>query len=132
MLRLTRLFAALAVAIAIPAEEGMWAPQQLPDIAVSLKQAGLQLDPQQFADLNRQPLGAVVSLGGCSASFVSSQGLVATNHHCAFGAIQLNSTPQRNLMRDGFNAATLADELSSGPNARILVITDQRQRALRE
>lgn len=122
MLRLSRLLAALAVAIALPAEEGMWAPQQLPDIADSLKQAGLQLDPLKFADINAQPLGAVVSLGGCSASFVSAQGLVATNHHCAFGAIQLNSTTQRNLIRDGFNAATLADELSSGPNARILVL----------
>jgi Peptidase S46 len=122
MFRVPRLIAALAVALALPAEEGMWAPQQLPDIAASLKHAGLQLDPLKFADINSQPLGAVVSLGGCSASFVSSQGLVATNHHCAFGAIQLNSTPQRNLMRDGFNAATLADELSSGPNARIFVL----------
>lgn len=122
MFRTTRLIATLAVTLALPAEEGMWAPQQLPDIADSLKQAGLLLDPVQFADLNRQPLGAVVSLGGCSASFVSPQGLVATNHHCAFGAIQLNSTPERNLMRDGFNAATLADELPSGPNARIFVL----------
>lgn len=125
MLRTARLFpvlAAFVVVLSSPAEEGMWAPQQLPDIADSLTQAGLQLDPQRFADITTQPLGAVVSLGGCSASFVSAQGLVATNHHCAFGAIQLNSTPERNLMRDGFNAATLADELPSGPNARIYVL----------
>lgn len=122
MLRTSRLLALLAVTFSLPAEEGMWVPQQLPDIAASLTQAGLQLDPRQFADINTRPLGAVVSLGGCSASFVSSQGLVATNHHCAFGAIQLNSTPDRNLMREGFNAATLADELPSGPNARIYVL----------
>ena len=104
------------------AAEGMWVPQQVPDIAEALTQAGLKLAPKQLADLRGQPMGAVVSLGGCSASFVSPQGLVATNHHCAYGAIQLNSSPQRNLMRDGFNAATLAEELSAGPNARIYVL----------
>jgi V8-like Glu-specific endopeptidase len=67
-------------------------------------------------------MGAVVSLGGCTASFVSPQGLVVTNHHCAYGAIQLNSTAEKNLIRDGFNAPTQADELSAGPNARIFVL----------
>jgi hypothetical protein len=104
------------------AGEGMWVPQQLPDIAGPLKKAGLQLDPKQLADLTGDPLGAVVSLGGCTASFVSPQGLVATNHHCAYGAIQLNSTPENNLMRDGFNAPTRADEISAGPASRIFVL----------
>ncbi|MFX7879435.1 S46 family peptidase, partial [Acinetobacter baumannii] len=61
-------------------------------------------------------------LGGCTASFVSPQGLVVTNHHCAYGAIQLNSTAQKNLIKDGFNAPTLKDELSAGPNARVFVL----------
>ena len=67
-------------------------------------------------------MGAVVALGGCTASFVSPNGLVATNHHCAYGAIQLNSTPVNNLIRNGFNAPTTADELSAGPNARVFVL----------
>ncbi len=100
----------------------MWVPQQLPEIAGPLRTAGLKLDPKQLSDLTGDPLGAVVSLGGCTASFVSPQGLVATNHHCAYGAIQLNSTPQKNLMRDGFNAASNAEELSAGPNARIFAL----------
>ncbi len=104
------------------AAEGMWVPQQVPELSDALMQAGLKLDPKQLADLRGQPMGAVVSLGGCSASFVSAQGLVATNHHCAYGAIQLNSSAQRNLMRDGYNAATLVDELPAGPNARIFVL----------
>ncbi|TYT25344.1 S46 family peptidase [Luteimonas viscosa] len=115
----------------VHAAEGMWVPQQLPEIAAPLKKAGLKLDPAQFADLTGDPLGAVVSLGGCTASFVSPQGLVVTNHHCAYGAIQLNSTPEKNLMRDGFNAATHADEITAGPNARIYAldaITDVTQR----
>nr|WP_031340955.1 S46 family peptidase [Xanthomonas maliensis] len=100
----------------------MWVPQQLPEIAGPLRQAGLRLPAEQLADLTGDPMGAVVALGGCTASFVSPQGLVVTNHHCAYGAIQLNSTPQKNLIADGFNAATPAAELSAGPNARIYVL----------
>ncbi|HHW4679603.1 MAG TPA: S46 family peptidase [Xylella sp.] len=100
----------------------MWVPQQLPEIAGSLKQAGLQLPPEQLADLTGDPMGAVVALGGCTASLISPQGLVITNHHCAYGAIQLNSTPNKNLIKEGFNALTQADEVSAGPNARIYVL----------
>ena len=113
------------------AGEGMWVPQQLPQIAGPLKKAGLKIDPRQMADLTGDPLGAVVSLGGCTASFVSPRGLVATNHHCAYGAIQLNSTPENNLIDKGFNAPTFGAELSAGPNARIYVleeITDVSER----
>ncbi len=124
----------LAAAIAVPlsllaaqiahAGEGMWVPQQLPEIAGPLKKAGLKLSPQQIADLTGDPMGAVVALGGCTASFVSPNGLVVTNHHCAYGAIQLNSTPENNLIRNGFNAPTTADEVSAGPNARVFVLDE--------
>ncbi|MBS0226419.1 MAG: S46 family peptidase [Proteobacteria bacterium] len=100
----------------------MWTPQQVPEIAKSLKAAGLKLDPAQLADLTGDPLGAVVSLGNCTASFVSPQGLVATNHHCAYGAIQLNSTARKNLMATGFNATKMADEVTAGPSARIFAL----------
>lgn len=119
---LTTAAAGLAAPTPAMAGEGMWVPQQLPEIAGPLRKAGLRLDPKQLADLTGDPMGAVVSLGGCTASFVSPQGLVATNHHCAYGAIQLNSTPEKNLMRDGFNAATLQEEVSAGPNARIYAL----------
>lgn len=112
----------LAAAGLARAGEGMWVPQQLPEIGEPLRKAGLRLSPEQLADLRGDPMGAVVSLGGCTASFVSPQGLVVTNHHCAYGAIQLNSTPENNLMREGFNAAAREDELSAGPNARIYVL----------
>ena len=103
------------------AVEGMWPPQQLPEIESALKQTGLKLDPAQLADLTAHPMNAIVSLGGCTASFVSPQGLVVTNHHCAYGAIQLNSSPEKNYLQDGFNAASLADEVTAGPSARIFV-----------
>ena len=125
-MRKTTMAIAIAMATAgmgtAMAGEGMWVPQQLPQIAGPLKTAGLKLDPKQLADLTGDPMGAVVSLGGCTASFVSPQGLVATNHHCAYGAIQLNSTAEKNLIRDGFNPASLGDEVSAGQNARIYVL----------
>ena len=128
-MRLNLLAASLAVASLsciglAQAGEGMWVPQQLPEIAGPLKKAGLKLSPEQLANLTGDPMGAVVALGGCTASFVSPQGLVVTNHHCAYGAIQLNSTPENNLIKNGFNAATLADEVSAGPNARVFVLDD--------
>ncbi len=84
---------------------------------------GLKIDPNRFADLTGDPMGAVVSLGGCSASFVSTDGLVVTNHHCGFGALQFNSTPQRDLITNGFLAKTRDEELPAGPGSRILVTT---------
>ena len=114
----------LGLAPLATAAEGMWVPQQLPEIAGPLKAAGLKLSAEQLSDLTGNPMGAVVSLGGCTASFVSPQGLVATNHHCAYGAIQLNSTAENNLIKNGFSAATPAEELSAGPNARIYVLDE--------
>ena len=103
------------------AEEGMWMPQQIPQLAERLKTMGFRGDPQAFADLTGQPMGAIVSLGGCSASFVSPDGLIVTNNHCVQGALQYNSKPDRNLMVDGYLAKTRADELWSGPGSRVYV-----------
>lgn len=120
------LAAALAAASAAHAAEGMWMPKQLPQIAKDLKATGLALDPAKLNDLTQFPMGAVVSLGGCTASFVSPQGLVVTNHHCAYGSIQFNSTPQRDLLTNGFYAQTLADELPAAPGSRVLVTVDMK------
>lgn len=105
------------------AEEGMWMPQQIPELASRLKAIGFKGDPKAFADLTGQPMGAVVSLGGCTASFVSPDGLIVTNHHCVTGGLQFNSTPQKNLLKDGFLARTRAEELTNGPGSRVFVTT---------
>jgi hypothetical protein len=110
-----------AATLPLAADEGMWMPQQIPDLAQKLKSMGFEGDPAAFADLTGQPMGAIVSLGGCTASFVSPEGLLATNHHCVQGALQYNSTPQRNLLVDGFLAKTREEEISSGPGSRVLV-----------
>ncbi|MCL4819880.1 MAG: S46 family peptidase [Vicinamibacteria bacterium] len=112
-----------ALAPLATADEGMWMPQQVPQLAERLKALGFTGDPAQFADLTGFPMGAVVSLGGCTASFVSDEGLIVTNHHCVQGALQYNSTPERNLMIDGFLAKTREEELPVGPGSRVYVTT---------
>jgi hypothetical protein len=113
----------LAAVIGLRAEQGMWMPQQILDLAARLRALGFAGDPKAFADLTGQPMGAVVSLGGCTASFVSPDGLIVTNHHCVTGGLQFNSTPQRNLLTDGFLATTRSEELSNGPGSRVFVTT---------
>ena len=127
----TLLSLAILTSFAAQAEEGMWMPQQLPQVAQQLKAAGLELDPNTLTQLTEFPMGAVVSLGGCSASFVSPQGLVITNHHCVYNSVAVNSTPERDLLANGFLAKTLAEEVPAAPGSRVFVteevtnVTDQ-------
>ena len=126
MMKRAALSLALALVTTAFADEGMWTPDQLPEIGRQLKAKGLKLEPERLADLTAQPLNAVISLGGCTASFLSPDGLVITNHHCAAGAIEYNSTPEKNLLKDGFLAASRAEELFAGPGSRIMVTVELR------
>lgn len=101
---------------------GMWMPSQLGEHKETLDKLGVEF-ADAMTDPTAFPLGAVVSLGGCSASFVSPEGLVITNHHCVIGALQTNSTPDKNLLVDGYLAKTRADELPAGPRSRVYVST---------
>ena len=112
---------ALGLSFAAAADEGQWQPHQLTQLQSKLDARGIQLSGKQLADLSQYPMNAIVSLGYCSASFVSPQGLVVTNHHCAYGAIQQNSTAENNLIANGFLAKTQAEELSAGPSERLYV-----------
>jgi hypothetical protein len=115
------LLATVLLGCAALAAEGMWMPQQIPDLKARLEGAGFKGDPRTFADLTGHPMGAVVSLGGCSASFVSPEGLIVTNQHCVTGALQYNSTPERNLLKNGYLARTREEELWAGPGSRAYV-----------
>jgi hypothetical protein len=130
MVRLARLVAGvLAVALAagsVQASEGMWMPAQAPEIAKQLRAAGLKLKPEQITNLTQAPMDAIVSIGGCSASFVSPDGLVATNHHCAYNSIQYNSKPGQDYLTNGFLARTLKDEVPASPGSRVFVIEELR------
>ncbi len=137
-LRLVGTLAIAAFAHVSHAVEGMWTPEQLPDIEDQLEDAGMRIDPDKLADLTAFPMGAVISLGGCTASFVSPSGLVVTNHHCARGSVQFNSTEDRNLLVDGFVARNPAGELPAAPGTRVYVttrvedVTDEVEAAMNE
>jgi hypothetical protein len=113
--------AILSATSAAYADEGMWMPQQLPQVAKQLKAAGLKLDPKNLTKLTEFPAGAIVSLGGCSASFVSPMGLVATNHHCVYGSIAAASSKENDYLKNGFLAKTMKDEVKAAAGSRIFV-----------
>jgi len=115
--------AALAARKAFNNPGGMWMPRQMnhPTHAAALQAMGVQIPAADLSNPLAAPLNAVVSLGGCTASFVSPDGLVITNHHCVQGALQLNSTPESNLVENGFLAKTRADEKSAGPTQKVMV-----------
>ncbi|WP_299490719.1 S46 family peptidase [uncultured Shewanella sp.] len=113
--------AILASCFSAYADEGMWQPYQLPAMAEELQAKGLEIDPKTISTLTDYPMNAVISLGGCTASFVSPKGLVVTNHHCAYGSIQYNSTPEKNLLKEGFLAKSYQEELPATPGSRVFV-----------
>ncbi len=109
------------MAVTAAADEGQWQPHQLPQLKAELKRVGITIPAEKLSDLSKHPMSAIVSTDGCSASFVSGEGLVVTNHHCAYGAIQRNSTAANNYIVNGFLARTRAEELPGGPNLRVYV-----------
>jgi len=103
---------------------GMWLPRQIAEIhGDTLKEMGLEIDPEVFSDPLQFPLNAIISLGGCSASFISPEGLIITNYHCVQGYLQYNSTRDNNLLHTGFLAKSREGEISAGPTARVYVTT---------
>ena len=124
MLKYLVIPAAVLCATSAYADEGQWQPYQLPQLKSELKRIGIAIPAEKLADLSKHPMSAIVSLGGCSASFVSDAGLVVTNHHCAYGAIQRNSTTEHNYIANGFLAKTRDAELPGGPNT-LVYVTDK-------
>ena len=125
MNRFVRFFA-LAVFAAVlsftaGADEGMWMPHQMK--ALNLKALGLQMDPGDLYKMDGTGLmSAVVNLGGGTGSFVSSEGLILTNHHVAYGAIQRASSKEKDYIKDGFMAAVRGEEIpAQGYQAGILL-----------
>ena len=114
------------------ADEGMWEPYQMKALKKELRATGYQRNISNISDLFKHPMNAIVSLGGCSAAFVSDQGLIATNYHCIERSyLQFNSNVENNLFETGFVARSKEEELKSAPGSRVYVtlesneITDQ-------
>ena len=94
-------------------DEGMFPPDRIGSIAAMLKKRGLKISPQELYN----PAGggltdAVIRLSiGCTAEFVSPEGLILTNHHCGFDALVSASTPEKDLVETGFKADNRAGEI---------------------
>ena len=106
--------------LATKADEGMWLLQlmQQQNSIDMMKKQGLKLDASAIYNPNGVSLKDAVGIfgGGCTGEIISPNGLVLTNHHCGYGAIQAHSSVEHDYLTDGFWAATLADEL---PNERL-------------
>lgn len=103
------------------ADEGMWMLSQLKQLDLNKK--GLELKPNEVYSAEKTSItDAIVWLGGCSASFVSDQGLLLTNHHCAYGALQRNASKSgHDYIKEGFLAKDRSEELPAmGSNAYVL------------
>jgi hypothetical protein len=118
-MRLKLLLGTLLACASVPAlaDEGMWTFDNFPAAAVKQKY-GVTVD-QKWLDHVRA--SAVRLAGGCSASVVSPNGLVLTNHHCIAGCAQNLSAPEHDYVKNGFFTARLEDEQQCpGTQAEIL------------
>lgn len=112
-----------------PPDEGMWLPMFIERLNyVDMQTMGLKLTPKEIYDINNSSLkDAIVSLNGgsCTAEVVSDQGLLLTNHHCAYDAIQNHSSIEHDYLTDGFWARSLEEELpNEGSTVSFLVKMD--------
>jgi len=98
------------------ADEGMWLPHLLHLLNErDMRKMGMKLKASDIYDVNKGSLkDAIVSLGGfCTAEVISNQGLILTNHHCGFDAVQNHSSLEKNYIRDGFWAYEKSQELTN-------------------
>lgn len=122
-LKLNRIFSlAMIVAIFVSSssfafarfDEGMYTPDQIAKLP-NLKSRGLKIKPEDIYNPNGGGItDAIIRLdSGCTAEFVSADGLILTNHHCGFDALVKNSTPEKDLVETGFNAGSRAGEIQA-------------------
>ena len=116
LLRIAPLLAALLLSsFSAYADEGMWMINAISKaLEADMKAKGLKLDANEIYNADAEGASlkdAVLSLDfGCSGSIISDNGLVITNHHCAYSDVHALSTPEHNYLEDGFWAMTSRDE----------------------
>ncbi len=127
MKKLISLFIILVACLELkanPPEEGMWVLPLIERLNIGkMTELGLKLSAEDIYSLNKASIkDAIVSIGGCTAEIVSSQGLLLTNHHCGYGRIQSHSTVEHDYLKDGFWAMTKEEELPNpGMSASFLI-----------
>ena len=113
---LTTAFLIISFCLKSFADEGMWLPQLLQAMnEKSMKKMGMKLNASDIYSISKSSLkDAIVSFGGfCTAELISDKGLLLTNHHCGFDAVQNHSSVEHNYIRDGFWAMNNGQELQN-------------------
>jgi S1-C subfamily serine protease len=102
------------------AQEGMWLMSQLNQL--NLQQKGIKLQNSEIYNPDKPSLyNAIVQVGGGTGSFVSPEGLIITNHHVAFTALQRASNVNNDYLEQGFTAWNKKDEIQApGYQAKLL------------
>ncbi len=96
----------------VRADEGMWLPMLIGKNYEQMKKQGFKLTPEDLYSVNKASIkDAIVSFGGfCTGEIVSKNGLIFTNHHCGYDATASNSTPENNILDNGFYAKNYGEE----------------------
>ena len=116
---LLTLLAALTLLPAL-ADEGMWLPSLISTRINDMRAKGFRLTAEDIYSINRASMKDAVVLfdGGCTGELISAEGLLLTNHHCGYDAIQAHSSVEHDYLTYGFWARTRAEEL---PNEKLNV-----------
>jgi hypothetical protein len=125
-MRKTLLLVALIIATSFSAfaDKGMWLPSLISSRIKDMKAKGFKLSAEDIYSINKASLKDAVVMfdGGCTGEIVSEKGLLLTNHHCGYDAIQALSTVEHDYLTDGFWAKSHAEELPCpGLKVHILV-----------
>ncbi|MEG0789197.1 MAG: S46 family peptidase [Alistipes sp.] len=110
------------------ADEGMWLPSLISTRIKDMRAKGFRLTAEDIYSINKASMKDAVVLfgGGCTGELVSAEGLLLTNHHCGYGAIQQHSTVDHDYLTYGFWARSRAEELPNKElSVRFLVRMDE-------
>lgn len=117
-------FCLLGAVMVSRADDGMYPMSELPRL--NLAEKGIELTASQLFNPNEISLvDGICRVNGCTGSFVSANGLIITNHHCAFDAIQKASSADNDLLTNGFSAATQEQEISA-PDYQVRITENYR------
>lgn len=112
----------------LKADEGMWIPMLLEQLnQKDMQTMGMKITAEDIYSINHSSLKDAILLfgGGCTAEFVSNQGLILTNHHCGYSNIQSHSTLDHDYLTNGFWARNTSEELTNpGLTATLLIRMD--------
>jgi hypothetical protein len=121
-MKFLKLFLLLFVLQIQAQQGGMWIPSLLQGMNESeMKNLGMKISAEDIYSVNNSSLKDAVPQfnGGCTSEVISEKGLILTNHHCGFDAIQNHSSVEHNYLEDGFWAYKMEDEL---PNKGMVVM----------